>query len=116
MRFLPNIGVIANPAYSSKQQTAFSKLMIGKFTEVKPNKGRMVTKSKLSKFTFALEEYHNQLAKELVGLYRTDTRNQRFIIAATSNELVYPMLDSFFNTEKYPTQPLEESIFKVAFK
>lgn len=113
MRFLPDVGVIANPAYPREHQTAFSKLTVGKFPEVKPNKGRQVTKTKLSRYTFALEEYHDQLAKELVGLYRTDTFNQRYIVTGTSNELVYPMLDSYFNTERFPKQPLEESAFKV---
>lgn len=115
MRFLPEVGVIANPLYTREQQISFSQMTVGKFAEVKPNKGRMVTKTKLSKYTFALEEYHNEMAKELVGLYRTDTPNQRYVVTGTSNELVYPLLDSILRTESFALQPFDERLFKVRF-
>ena len=71
--------------------------------------GRRVNKLKISKSALSLEEHHEQLQDDLTRLAREDVQNQRCIVLGASNEIIYPMLQSYFNsnteTIAAPNQP-----------
>ena len=61
--------------------------------------GRRINKLKISKAALSLEEHHEQLEDDLTTLAREDVRNQRAIVLGASNDIVYPMLRSYFNCD-----------------
>ena len=107
-RFIPTVGTIQNPAYPLSTQEAFSKLMIGKFNNVKPNPGRRIDKHVLSRVSVSLEEYHEQLETDIVRVFRHSVPNQKILLLASGNDVLHPCIRAFMHgPERVPLHQSE---------